>query len=88
MCRLVALHWPDFYSIDSALFVRKNKHVPTLPKKIEDLKDLPDHYKQTKQQQRFLASPVSMFKCFITFASLAGLNILYDLGNQIDNRKV
>ena len=45
MCRLEVLHWPDFYSIDSALFVRKNKHVPTLPKKIEDLKDLPDHYK-------------------------------------------
>jgi hypothetical protein len=61
MCRLEVLHWPDFYSIDSALFVRKNKHVPTLPKKIEDLKDLPDHYKKTKQQQRFLASPVSMF---------------------------
>jgi len=41
--RVVAMYWPDFYSVDSALFVRKNKHVPALPKKIEDLKDLPDH---------------------------------------------
>lgn len=74
--KLVARYWPDFASVDIALFVRKNKHVPSLLKSLDELKDLPEQYKLTKKQTRFFASPVEMLSYFITFSSLTGLAIL------------
>ena len=51
--RLVAKYWPDLHSIDIALYVRKGKHVPVLHKGLDELKDLPDDYKETKTKLKF-----------------------------------
>ena len=72
----MAKYCPDLHSIDSALYVRKGKHVPVLPKGLDELKDLPDDYKETKTKLKYLASPIELFKSFITFASLIGLTVL------------
>ena len=57
---LVATHWPEFESKDSAYFAHKNKILLKLPQNIDDLKDLPSHYQQTTTKQRFLASPIDL----------------------------
>ena len=44
----VALYWPEFENKDSHFFSRKNKSIPKLPVGIDDLKDLPDQYKETR----------------------------------------
>ena len=74
--RLVAKYCPDLHSIDSAVYVRKGKHVPVLLKSLDELKDLPDDYKKTKTKLKFLASPIESFKSFIIFANLIGLTVL------------
>ena len=53
----VALYWPEFENKDSHFFSRKNKSIPKLPVGIDDLKDLPDQYKEINVGGRFLASP-------------------------------
>ena len=53
----VALYWPEFENKDSLFFSRKNKSIPKLPVGIDDLKDLPDQYKEINVGGRFLASP-------------------------------
>ena len=48
--RQVALDLPDFHSIDSAFFCKKAKLLPTLPKSLLDLTDLPQTYKPKKMK--------------------------------------
>jgi len=66
----------EFNQVDSAFFNKKAKLVPKLPQTINDLKDLPDNYKETKKKLRFLASSTSNFNKFINFASLIMLTVL------------
>ena len=56
--------------------MHKNKKVPKLPQNIDDLKDLPIHYKETLTKQRFLASPIDMICKYLLLTSLIGLTIL------------
>jgi len=72
----VAKYWPQFDSVDSAFFSYKNKLVPALPDNIDDLKDLPQNYKVTTDNRRFLSSPIELFSKLIIMASLIGLTIL------------
>jgi len=72
---------PDFHSIDSAFFCKKAKLVPTLPKSLLDLTDLPQTYKQTKKNENFLASKVSSFSVLINFSSHCMLTILANSNN-------
>ena len=73
---LVATYWPEFESKDSAFFAHKNKLVPKLPTNIDDLKDLPEDYKTTTTECRFLASPIESLSKYIMLCSLIGLTIL------------
>jgi len=70
------MYCPEFNKVDSCFFTKKAKLVPKLPQSIDELKDLPDIYKETKKKLRFLASSTSIFNKFITFASLIMLTIL------------
>jgi len=72
----VAKYWPQFDSVDSAFFKHKNKFIPALPESIYDLKDLPDNYKVTNDNRKFLSSPIELFSRFIIMASIIGLTIL------------
>jgi hypothetical protein len=72
----VAKYWPQFDSVDSAFFSYKNKLVPALPDNIDDLKDLPQNYKVTTDNRRFLSSPIELFSKLIIMANLIGLTIL------------
>ncbi len=71
----VAKYWPQFDSVDSAFFSYKNKLVPALPDNIDDLKDLPQNYKVTTDNRRFLSSPIELFSKLIIMASLIGTPI-------------
>ena len=57
-------------------FAHKNKMVPKLPTNIDDLKDLPQHYKETSTKQRFLASSIDVISKYLLLSSLIGLTIL------------
>ena len=72
----VAIFWPDFNSVESALFVKKNKFVPKLPTGLLDLKEIKEPYNQTKSKLQFLITPIVLISQFITFASVIGLSIL------------
>ena len=52
------------------------KMVPKLPANINDLADLPQHYKETSTKQRFLASSIDVISKYLLLASLIGLTIL------------
>ena len=73
---LVAAYWPEFESKDSAYFAHKNKFVPKLPTGIEDLKDLPEDYKQTTTKKSFLSSPIDELSKYLLLCSFIGLSIL------------
>ena len=72
----VAKYWPEYDSVDSAFFNYKNKLIPALPDSIDSLTDLPDRYKNTFDNRKFLISPLELFNKFIIMASLIGLTIL------------
>ena len=72
---LVAAYWPEFESKDSAYFAHKNKFVPKLPTGIEDLKDLPEDYKQTTTKKSFLSSPIDELSKYLLLCSFIGLSI-------------
>jgi hypothetical protein len=46
--KMLLRYWPQFDSVDSAFFSCKNKLIPALPQSINDLEDLPNNYKVTK----------------------------------------
>ena len=51
----MAIFCPEFNQVDSAFFTKKAKLVPKLPQSIDDLKDLPDNFKETKKKERFFS---------------------------------
>ena len=50
--------------------------VPKLSTNIDDLKDLPQHYKETNTKQRFLANSIDVLSKYLLLTSLIGLTIL------------
>ena len=78
--REVAIFCPEFNQVDSAFFTKKAKLVPKLPQSIDDLKNLPDNYKEPKKKERFLASSISNFSKYI-FQLSNSIIIIFSIKN-------
>lgn len=73
---VVAEYWPEFYSKDSALFNKKSKNLPALPSSLSELTDLPNGYKTTLRNSKFLINNISELSKMAVFSSDIGLAVL------------